>query len=153
RARSGPAGISGQSPRRMTNENGGLTASVLFWGHIRNEAIDQALGVVLANARTHYPREEFGEDQSFGTAIDLNRWTSRYGSWLSPGRHLGRLLPPALRHGGLRRLGRRWRRSRRCVVAGAEQDAGRVAVEIVDGAADIAERAAAVGHQCAGALV
>ncbi len=46
-------------------------------------------------------------------------------------------------------LGRRGRCRRRCrrAVAGAEQQAGRVAVEIVHRAADIAQGAAAIGHQ------
>jgi len=45
--------------------------------------------VVLAKARTHYPREEFGEGPSFGTKTDHNREITRYGSWLSPGRRWG----------------------------------------------------------------
>ncbi len=40
---------------------------------IRNEALDHTSDVVLAKARTHYPREEFGENQSFGTPANRNR--------------------------------------------------------------------------------
>src|SRR5690349_3816185 len=63
------------------------------------------------------------------------------------------LLRPTRRlRGGGRRGPLRLRR-RRARIAAAEDDAARVAVEIVHGAADVGERAAAVGHQRAGALV
>src|SRR4051812_46502284 len=48
-------------------------------------------GVVLAKARTHYPREGFGGNSVDGIDTGSNRQTSRYGSWPSPGRRL-RLL-------------------------------------------------------------
>src|SRR3954447_2818828 len=70
---------------------------VLTWGsgarrtkQPLNEGVCQGVKaipiVVLANARIHYPRGEFGEGSSFGTPAAHNRWIPRYGSWLSPGR-------------------------------------------------------------------
>src|SRR3569833_4069322 len=44
-------------------------------------------------------------------------------------------------------------RRRRSVVTATKNYAARVAVKVVHGAADVGERAAAVGHQRAGALV
>src|SRR6478736_3995769 len=84
-----------------------------------------------------------------------------YGSLLSQVRQLSEpaLLraPLALaRRGGRRRGPRRLLRRLLCCrlgIAAAEDHAARVAVEIVHGAADVGERAAAVGHKSAGALV
>src|SRR5690348_6680112 len=86
-------------------------------------------------------------------------WAVRYdrakrpASLLRPARRLragGRRGPCLLRVGGGRRGSLRLRLRG---IAAAEDDAARVAIEIGHGAADVAERAAAVGHQRAGALV
>src|SRR5581483_8173315 len=84
---------------------------------------------------------------------DLSSWTA---SWDIGGRVSGLDMPT----GSLLGSARRWRRGRRGRGGGgrgrtarAEQQPRRIAVEIVHGATDIGERAAAIRHQGAGSFV
>ncbi|SPP91319.1 protein of unknown function [Bradyrhizobium vignae] len=53
--------------------------------------------VVPAQAGTHNPREGFGEDWLFDTAIARTRWITRYGSRPAPGRRWGYAAIPRSR--------------------------------------------------------